>query len=125
MSLAKITPFVARNSRLIGDSVRSAPNVSAALALIAAGLIYSLILLPNAPASHPILRMNPEIYNSITKALSSGWYRLLLPFEYEVGRFYWCPGIIFFVYWGERLLEASLISLYFILYFLVQFMPIA
>lgn len=102
MPLTKITPFVARNSRLIGDSIRSAPNVSAALALIAAGLIYSLILLPNAPASHPILRMNPEIYNSITKALSSGWYRLLLPFEYEVGRFYWCPGIIFLVYWGER-----------------------
>lgn len=102
MSLAKITPFVVRNSRSIGDRVRSAPNVSFALALIAAGLIYNLVLLPNAPAGYPTLKMNAEIYNSITKALNDGWYRLLLPFEYEVGRFYWCPSIIFFVYWGEK-----------------------
>ncbi|SIR41399.1 hypothetical protein [Bosea sp. TND4EK4] len=103
MSLPKVTPFVARNFRLMGDGTKLAPNVGLVLALIAAGLVYNLVLLPNAPSGYPALTMNHEIYASITKALADGWYRLLLPFEYEVGRFYWCPSVIFLVYWAERL----------------------
>lgn len=103
MSLAKATPFVARNFRLLADGARRAPNLGLVLALLASGLIYNLILLPNAPGGYPALTMNHEIYVSITKALSEGWYRLLLPFEYEVGRFYWCPSVIFLIYGSERL----------------------
>lgn len=74
------------------------------LGIVAAGLIFNLYLLPSEAISYPSLKMNPEIFASVTKALSSGWYKLLLPYEYETGRFYWCPSIIFFVYWGESLL---------------------
>lgn len=88
--------------RPFGDSIRLAPNVVFVTVIIAAGLLYNLVLLPNSQSGYPPLTMNPEIYTSITKSLADGWYRLLLPYEYEVGRFYWSPGAIFFVYWGEK-----------------------
>jgi hypothetical protein len=73
-------------------------------AMLAAGTFYNLVLMPNHPPGSPYaaLRMNPEIVESVARALSTKWTALLLPFEYETGRFYWCPTVIFIFYAAQK-----------------------
>jgi hypothetical protein len=78
-------------------------------AILLGGTLFNLVLLPNYPAGSPqaALTMNPVIFHSVEKALSTRWYDLLLPFQYEPGRFYWSPTAIFFFFWGEKFLRGT------------------
>jgi len=71
------------------------------IAILAAQLAFKLIFLPDVPSAYFFLKMNPNILNSVAKTVHGDWAKLLFPFEYEPGRVYWCPSVIFFTYWGE------------------------
>ena len=78
-------------------------------AVLVAGTAFNLVLMPNHPTGAPqaALRMNSAIFQSIERALTTRWHDLLLPFEYETGRFYWPPTAILFLFWGEKLLGGT------------------
>lgn len=78
-------------------------------AILIAGTLFNLVLLPDYPPGSPqaALRMNPVIFESVQRALATRWHELLLPFEYEPGRFYWAPTAIFPMFWGEKLLTGQ------------------
>src|SRR6202000_3094848 len=50
------------------------------------------------------LSMNPPIKDSIHHILLTDWRQLLLPYEYEPGRYYWPTAVIPFVYAAQEMI---------------------
>ena len=75
------------------------------LAILATYICFTLATLPPLTGA-PILSINKEIFETISKTLADDWSRLLLPMQYEKGRIYWQPGTVFFTYAAEKYLGA-------------------
>ncbi|KFC66800.1 hypothetical protein FG93_04280 [Bosea sp. LC85] len=71
-------------------------------ALVVVSIAFKLLFLPPATNMPYSLIMTPGISQSISRALAEDWTRLLLPHEYEVGRFYWPPTVVYAMYFLEK-----------------------
>lgn len=83
------------------DWSRSAIAIGGLLVVSAA---FKLLFLPAATNMTYSLIMTPGISQSISRALAEDWTRLLLPYEYETGRFYWPPSVVYVMYFLETTL---------------------
>jgi hypothetical protein len=70
--------------------------------IILAQVLYQLIFLPDPTGLHVnFLVMNPPIRENVAQLLATHPLRLLLPYQYDPGRWYWPTTVILFTYYAE------------------------
>lgn len=73
--------------------------------ILGSSALFKIVFMPAPPLAPYTLITNPHIIESVKKILTTDWRQLLLPYEYEPGRYYWSTTAIFLIYIAQELLN--------------------
>jgi len=88
-----------------GGSKQVVVAAACLIGILAASLAFKLAFTPRPLPGAYSLVITPAIFDAVASALAHHPGRLLLPMEYEPGRYYWLTTAIFFLYGLYKLLS--------------------
>ena len=94
-------------------AIRKSRDVSVLLAIVAIALAFKIAFIPVTGLPTYGLVITPTITASVHHIIHSGWYQLLLPYQYEPGRYYWSTTVIPFTYAAQVLVSPKFSYLFF------------